>query len=98
MAIFCAISLKYAPVSASMETTGYPPAKEFCRHMKKVNAITEFYRNQLPDGELKNNILHAPCPFCVCKPGDKAGLLLVFLRDEDRLQRPLSGLPLFQRE
>ncbi|MHB8810405.1 MAG: DnaB-like helicase C-terminal domain-containing protein [Desulfobulbaceae bacterium] len=50
--------------------------------MKKVDAITEFYRNQLPDGELKNNILHAPCPFCTGKSGGKAGQLLVFLNPD----------------
>ncbi|MHB8790680.1 MAG: DnaB-like helicase C-terminal domain-containing protein [Desulfobulbaceae bacterium] len=50
--------------------------------MKKVDAITEFYRTQLPDGELKNNILHAPCPFCAGKAGGKPGLLLVFLNPD----------------
>ena len=50
--------------------------------MKKVDAITEFYHNQLPDGELKNNILHAPCPFCTGKAGGKTGQLLVFLNPD----------------
>jgi replicative DNA helicase len=50
--------------------------------MKKVDAITEFYRTQLPDGELKNNILHAPCPFCAGKAGGKPGLLMVFLNPD----------------
>lgn len=50
--------------------------------MKNEDAITEFYRNQLPDGELKNNILHAPCPFCTGKSGGKAGQLLVFLNPD----------------
>lgn len=50
--------------------------------MKKIDAITEFYRTQLPDGELKNNILHAPCPFCAGKAGGKPGLLMVFLNPD----------------
>ncbi|HBI14339.1 MAG TPA: DNA helicase [Desulfobulbaceae bacterium] len=50
--------------------------------MKKVDAITEFYHNQLPDGELKNNILSAPCPFCAGKSGGKAGQILIFLNPD----------------
>lgn len=50
--------------------------------MKKVDAISEFYRNQLPDGELKNNILHATCPFCTGKSDGKAGQVLVFLNPD----------------
>lgn len=50
--------------------------------MKKADTITQFYRTQLPDGELKNNILQAPCPFCSCKSGEKPGLLLVFLNPD----------------
>lgn len=50
--------------------------------MKRVDVITEFYRNQLPDGQLKNNILYAPCPFCAAKSGDRPGQLLVFLNPD----------------
>jgi replicative DNA helicase len=50
--------------------------------MKKVDAVTEFYHNQLPKGELKNNILYAPCPFCADKGGGKPGQLLVFLNPD----------------
>jgi len=50
--------------------------------MKKADAITEFYRNQLPDAELKNNILQAPCPFCAQKTDGSHGQLIVFLNPE----------------
>jgi len=44
-----------------------------------VDTITRFYREQLPDGELKNNILTAPCPFCSRKDEQTSGKLIVFL-------------------
>ncbi len=47
--------------------------------MSKMDAITAFYTNQLPDGELKNNILQAPCPFCAKKKEAEQGRLIVFL-------------------
>jgi replicative DNA helicase len=46
--------------------------------MKNVDVITEFYHTQLPDAELKNNTLQAPCPFCAGKlPGDRGRLVVV---------------------
>ena len=50
--------------------------------MNTADAVTQFYRIQLPDGELKNNILQAPCPFCAAKPREKQGQLLVFLNPD----------------
>lgn len=50
--------------------------------MSKMDAITAFYSNQLPDGELKNNILQAPCPFCAKKKSTKPGQLVVFLNQD----------------
>jgi len=47
--------------------------------MSKMDAITAFYCNQIPDGKLKNNILQAPCPFCTQKDGTSQGQLVVFL-------------------
>lgn len=48
--------------------------------MSKKDAITAFYCNQLPDGELKNNILQTPCPFCAKK--HPPGQLVVFLNPD----------------
>lgn len=50
--------------------------------MSKMNAITAFYCNQLPDGELKNNILQAPCPFCGENESEKQEKLIVFLNPD----------------
>lgn len=51
--------------------------------MSNMDAITAFYCNQLPDGELKNNILHAPCPFCTQKKDQaRQGQLIVFLNPD----------------
>jgi len=46
-----------------------------------VDAITRFYQEQLPDGELKNNILTGPCPFCAKKNSASDGKLIVFLNN-----------------
>lgn len=50
--------------------------------MSKMDAISAFYSNQLPDGELKNNILHAPCPFCSKNKMKKQGELIVVLNPD----------------
>jgi KaiC/GvpD/RAD55 family RecA-like ATPase len=50
--------------------------------MSKMDTITAFYSNQLPDGELKNNILQAPCPFCTKKDAASRGQLIVFLNPD----------------
>jgi KaiC/GvpD/RAD55 family RecA-like ATPase len=44
-----------------------------------ADPITVFYQEQLPDGELKNNILTAPCPFCSREDKQAVGKLIVFL-------------------
>lgn len=44
-----------------------------------IDAITRFYREQLPDGRYKNNILTTACPFCREKHAKKEGSLIVFL-------------------
>ena len=44
-----------------------------------ADSITTFYQQQLPDGELNNNILTAPCPFCADKEAGDAGKIIVFL-------------------
>lgn len=50
--------------------------------MTKMDAITAFYCNQLPDGKLKNNILQAPCPFCAKHKSAKQGQLIIFLNPD----------------
>ncbi|GAB4342706.1 MAG: hypothetical protein Kow0089_17990 [Desulfobulbaceae bacterium] len=50
--------------------------------MSKQDAVTAFYCNQLPDGELKNNILQAACPFCAKKGKEKSGRIVVYLNPE----------------
>ena len=32
--------------------------------MDRRDPVTDFYKEQLPEAELKNNILTAQCPFC----------------------------------
>jgi len=44
-----------------------------------TDAITRFYQEQLPDAELKNNILTASCPFCTRRRDSEPGKLIVFL-------------------
>ncbi len=46
-----------------------------------TDPITRFYQNQLPEAELKNNILSARCPFCE-KKGAPAATLAVVLNPE----------------
>jgi KaiC/GvpD/RAD55 family RecA-like ATPase len=46
------------------------------------DVITNFYLHQLPEAELNNNILQAPCPFCMGKKGEKQGRMVVFLNQE----------------
>jgi len=50
--------------------------------VEHMDAITDFYLNQLPDAEVKNNILQSPCPFCGNKSGNKQSQLIVFLNPE----------------
>ncbi|MDY0350744.1 MAG: DnaB-like helicase C-terminal domain-containing protein [Desulfobulbaceae bacterium] len=50
--------------------------------MKHVDAIAEFYHTQLPDAELKNNILQAPCPFCAAQAAGGPGRLVVVLNPQ----------------
>lgn len=44
--------------------------------------VTQFYLHQLPEAELKNNTLLAPCPFCAQKENEKMGQMMVFLNQE----------------
>jgi KaiC/GvpD/RAD55 family RecA-like ATPase len=44
-----------------------------------VDTITKFYQEQLPDAQLKNNILQAVCPFCSHKDNQATGKLIIFL-------------------
>jgi len=44
--------------------------------------VTQFYLHQLPEAELKNNTLHAPCPFCAQKENERMGQMMVFLNPE----------------
>ena len=46
------------------------------------DVVTRFYQQQLPEAELKNNTLQAPCPFCSPKNGEKKSPLVVFLNQE----------------
>jgi len=50
--------------------------------MKTVDAISRFYHNQLPEAEIKNNILQAPCPFCRKKSGADPGRIIVILNPD----------------
>ncbi len=48
--------------------------------MDHQDPVTDFYKEQLPDAELKNNILTASCPFCRQHGRtEKGGTLVVFL-------------------
>lgn len=51
--------------------------------MSKKDPVIAFYTKQLPEGELKNNVLKAPCPFCAQKKqaADK-GQIIVFLNPD----------------
>ena len=45
------------------------------------DAVTRFYLDQLPEAQLKNNTLHARCPFCGGRDGREA-ILVVFLQPD----------------
>ena len=47
--------------------------------MDHQDPVTDFYKEQLPDAELKNNILTASCPFCRQQGRTEKGTLVVFL-------------------
>lgn len=46
------------------------------------DTVSNFYLHQLPEAELKNNVLQAPCPFCSGQNGKKQNTLVVFLNQE----------------
>lgn len=46
------------------------------------DAITAFYKKNLPKAELKNNILHAACPFCTSNGATGSGTIVIFLNRE----------------
>ena len=46
-----------------------------------ADPITRFFLDQLPEARLKNNTLHAPCPFCGGRDGREANLV-VFLQPD----------------
>jgi len=46
------------------------------------DVVTRFYLQQLPEAELKNNVLQAPCPFCSRKDSGTKGQMIVFLNPE----------------
>jgi hypothetical protein len=49
---------------------------------KHYDAVTDFYLNQIPEAERKNNILQSSCPFCAKDPDRRPGQLVVFLNPE----------------
>jgi replicative DNA helicase len=49
---------------------------------KPYDAITDFYLTQLPEAELKNNILRSSCPFCEKNTASRPGKIDVFLNPE----------------
>jgi KaiC/GvpD/RAD55 family RecA-like ATPase len=52
------------------------------RGLPMSDTVSSFYLHQLPGAELKNNVLHAPCPFCSDQNGKKNSTLVVFLNQE----------------
>jgi len=50
--------------------------------MKNVDAVTEFYRQHLPDNTLDNHILQDSCPLCARSLAGKPGRILVFLNPD----------------
>ncbi|MBW2328727.1 MAG: AAA family ATPase [Deltaproteobacteria bacterium] len=50
--------------------------------MDHRDPVTDFYKEQLPEAELKNNILTAQCPFCEQYGRTESGTLVVFLNQE----------------
>ncbi len=47
-----------------------------------ADAITRFFLDQLPEARLKNNTLHAPCPFCAGDRDGREATLVVFLQPD----------------
>lgn len=50
--------------------------------MDHRDPVSDFYKEQLPEAELKNNILTAQCPFCKQHGRTESGTLVVFLNRE----------------
>lgn len=50
--------------------------------MSRRDPVTDFYKEQLPEAEHKNNILTAPCPFCRQNGRETPGTVVVFLNPE----------------
>ncbi|MDW7773458.1 MAG: DnaB-like helicase C-terminal domain-containing protein [Desulfobulbaceae bacterium] len=50
--------------------------------MERYDAVTDFYLNQIPDAERKNNTLRSSCPFCRANNDKPAGQISVFLNPE----------------
>jgi len=50
--------------------------------MDQRDPVTDFYKEQLPEAELKNNILTVQCPFCEHNGRQELGTLVVFLNQE----------------
>lgn len=50
--------------------------------MDHRDPVFDFYKEQLPEAELKNNILTAQCPFCKQHGRTESGTLVVFLNRE----------------
>ncbi len=50
--------------------------------MDHRDPVTDFYKEQLPEAELKNNILTVECPFCEQNGREEQGTLIVFLNPE----------------
>jgi KaiC/GvpD/RAD55 family RecA-like ATPase len=50
--------------------------------MDHTDPVTVFYKEQLPEAELKNNILTAQCPFCKQNGRKDQGVIVVFLNQE----------------
>jgi len=50
--------------------------------MDHRDPVSDFYKEQLPEAELKNNILTAQCPFCKQHGRTEKGTLVVFLNRE----------------
>ncbi len=50
--------------------------------MNHRDPVTDFYKKQLPEAEVKNNILTAPCPFCEQNGKEEKSTLIVSLNPE----------------
>ena len=53
--------------------------------MNRRDPVTDFYKEQLPEAESKNDILTAPCPFCLQNGRETQGTVVVFLNPESYL-------------